>query len=137
MAQILRRPEINYANLTKKNESIDSEVVQQVEIAIKYSGYIERQQVEVDKFKSMEGKQIPTWIDYAQVPSLRTEARQKLGKIRPTTLGQASRISGISPADVSLLMVCMKRGPKSNVETCAAMEHFEAADGNGNCCRDL
>ena len=113
------------------------EVIQQVEIAIKYSGYIDRQQVEVDKFKSMEDKQIPDWVDYAQVPSLRTEARQKLSKIRPTTLGQASRISGISPADVSLVMVCMKRGPKSELETCAAMEHLEAAGDSGNCCGDL
>ena len=137
LAQILRRPEINYSQLSKSNESIDSEVIQQVEIAIKYSGYIDRQQVEVDKFKSMEDKQIPNWLDYAQVPSLRTEARQKLSKIRPTTLGQASRISGISPADVSLVMVCMKRGPRIDLETCAAVEHLETDADAGSCCGDL
>ena len=91
----------------------------------------------MDKFKTMEDKQIPTWIDYNQVPSLRTEARQKLGKIRPTTLGQASRISGISPADVSLLMVCMKRGPRIDLETCAAVEHLETDADAGSCCGDL
>lgn len=137
LAQILRRPEINYLNLSNRNESIKSEVVQQVEIAIKYSGYIDRQQVEVDKFKTMEDKQIPTWMDYNQVPSLRNEARQKLSKIRPTTLGQASRISGISPADVSLVMVCMKRGPRSDAEVCASLEHLETEGDGGNCCGDL
>ncbi len=137
LAQILRRPEITYLNLPNTNGSISSEVVQQVEIAIKYSGYIDRQQVEVDKFKSMEDKQIPTWMDYDRVPSLRNEARQKLIKIRPITLGQASRISGISPADVSLVMVCMKRGPKNDLETCAPLEHLKTEDDGGNCCGDL
>ncbi len=137
LAQILRRPELSYGQLPQQNTALDPEVIQQVEIALKYSGYIDRQQVEVNKFKSMEDKQIPDWLDYAQVASLRTEARQKLGKIRPATLGQASRISGISPADVSLIMVWMKRGPKTNVDACAAMEHVDLAEDNGNCCGDL
>ena len=85
----------------------------------------------------MEDKQIPAWIDYSQIPSLRTEARQKLGSIRPATLGQASRISGISPADVSLLMVSMKRGPKRDLEICAAAEHPEATEQSGSCGGDL
>ena len=137
LAQILRRPEVSYAQLSHQKEGAHPEVIQQAEIAIKYSGYIDRQQLEVDKFKSMEDKQIPAWIDYSQIPSLRTEARQKLGSIRPATLGQASRISGISPADVSLLMVSMKRGPKRDLEICAAAEHPEATEQSGSCCGDL
>jgi tRNA uridine 5-carboxymethylaminomethyl modification enzyme len=84
--------------------------VQQVEIAVKYSGYIERQENEVAKFKELEHKQIPAEFDYGLVPSLRLEARQKLAKIRPATIGQASRISGVSPADLSILLVWLKRG---------------------------
>jgi tRNA uridine 5-carboxymethylaminomethyl modification enzyme len=107
---MLRRPEVSYANLVGGLTSLAPDVIQQVEIAIKYAGYIERQEVDVAKFKSMEDKRIPDWIDYGLVPSLRMEARQKLGKIRPVTIGQASRISGVSPSDISLIMVWMKRG---------------------------
>ena len=90
--------------------TLSEEVIQQVEIAIKYAGYIDRQEVEVTKFKSLEDKQIPHQFDYGTVHSLRTEARQKLNQIRPATLGQASRISGVSPSDISILMVWLKRG---------------------------
>ena len=86
------------------------EIVQQVEITVKYAGYIDRQEIEVEKFKSLEDKQIPSSFDYDTVHSLRTEARQKLNKIRPATLGQASRISGVSPSDIGILMVWLKRG---------------------------
>jgi len=85
------------------------EEVQQVEIAIKYAGYIARQESEVEKLHTLEEKQIPSNFDYSTVPSLRNEARQKFQKIRPATLGQASRISGVSPADISILMVWLKR----------------------------
>jgi len=111
LAQILRRPEIAYGDLPKRNPDLTSDEMIQVEIALKYEGYIERQELDVKKMLSMEGKQIPDWLDYATVPSLRKEARQKLLQIRPATLGQASRISGVSPADVSVLMIWMKRGP--------------------------
>jgi tRNA uridine 5-carboxymethylaminomethyl modification enzyme len=110
LAQLLKRPEISYSNLPKRDLSLPEEITQQVEIAVKYAGYIERQQLEVDKVKSLEDKQIPGTLDYNVVPSLRMEARQKLTKIRPATLGQASRISGVSPADISILMVWLKRG---------------------------
>ena len=110
LAQLLRRPEINYAQLPCKNDSLGDEEIQQVEIALKYAGYINRQQCEIDKFKRLEDKQIPNTFDFSMVPSLRTEARQKLTKIRPATLGQAARISGVSPADISILMVWLKRG---------------------------
>jgi tRNA uridine 5-carboxymethylaminomethyl modification enzyme len=109
LEQILRRPEIGYKDLPVRNEALASEVIQQVEIAVKYAGYIDRQQIEIDKFKTLEGKQIPDSFDYGTVPSLRSEARQKLIKLRPATLGQASRISGVSPADISILTVWLKR----------------------------
>jgi tRNA uridine 5-carboxymethylaminomethyl modification enzyme len=76
---------------------------------LKYAGYITRQEHEVNRFKALEDKQIPTEFDYSKVPSLRPEARQKLSTIRPATIGQASRISGVSPADVSIVLVWLKR----------------------------
>jgi tRNA uridine 5-carboxymethylaminomethyl modification enzyme len=109
LEQMLRRPEISYKDLPNRDDGLSAEVIQQVEIAIKYAGYIDRQQSEIEKFKSMEGKQIPESFDYSTVPSLRSEARQKLTKLRPATLGQASRISGVSPADISILTVWLKR----------------------------
>ena len=110
MQTLLRRPEVSYKDLPSRDDSLDAEVIQQVEIEIKYAGYIDRQGVEVEKFKALESKQIPDTFDYAAVPSLRTEARAKLQKIRPQTLGQASRISGVSPADIAILTVWLKRG---------------------------
>jgi tRNA uridine 5-carboxymethylaminomethyl modification enzyme len=110
LAQILKRPEVNYAALPSRNDQLTSEEILQVEIAIKYVGYIDRQEAEVAKFKQLEDKEIPISFDYQQVNGLRREARQKLGQIRPRTLGQASRISGVSPADISVLMVWLKRG---------------------------
>jgi len=109
LAQRLRRPEISYIDIEDKNTSLAPDVVQQVEIALKYAGYITRQQNEVARFKELEHKQIPPEFDYALVPSLRAEARQKLREIRPATIGQAARISGVSPADVSILLVWLKR----------------------------
>jgi tRNA uridine 5-carboxymethylaminomethyl modification enzyme len=114
LAQMLRRPEILYKDLPSRDEGLSAEAIQQVEIAIKYAGYIDRQQSQVEQFKRLEDKQIPVSFDYAAVPSLRSEARQKLTKIRPATLGQASRISGVSPADVSILMVWLKRTAQRN-----------------------
>jgi tRNA uridine 5-carboxymethylaminomethyl modification enzyme len=114
LAKILSRPEVNYENLPNRNEALTEEVVQQVEIAIKYAGYVERQELEVEKFKTLEDKIIPDAFDFSTVPSLRLEARQKLSKIRPATIGQASRISGVSPADISILMVCLKRWGATN-----------------------
>jgi tRNA uridine 5-carboxymethylaminomethyl modification enzyme len=109
LAKILSRPEMNYKDLPKRNEALADEIVQQVEITVKYAGYIERQELEVKKFKALESKAIPAAFDFSSVPSLRLEARQKLDKIRPATIGQAARISGVSPADISILMVCLKR----------------------------
>ena len=110
LAQLLRRPELTYKDLPNPDPDLTDEVVQQVETAIKYAGYIARQDSEIAKFKNLEDKHIPPAFDYTSVPSLRNEARQKFIKIRPATLGQASRISGVSPADLSILMVWLKRG---------------------------
>jgi tRNA uridine 5-carboxymethylaminomethyl modification enzyme len=116
LLQILRRPEVRYADLPQRDEELSEEVIRQVEIAVKYQGYIERQELDVGKLKEMEQKQIPPWLDYQSIPSLRIESRQKLERIRPATIGQASRISGVSPADISLVLLWLKRGPQTNVE---------------------
>jgi tRNA uridine 5-carboxymethylaminomethyl modification enzyme len=110
LAQLLRQPGVKYKDIVFDNNTLSDTIISKLEITIKYAGYIARQENEVAKFKSLEDKQIPEAFDYATVPSLRSEARQKLGKIRPATLGQASRISGVSPADVGILMVWLKRG---------------------------
>jgi tRNA uridine 5-carboxymethylaminomethyl modification enzyme len=109
LSKILSRPEVNYQALPNRIEHLSDEVVQQVEIAVKYAGYISRQETEVGRQKNLEDKQIPATFDFSTVPSLRLEARQKLIKIRPQTIGQAARISGVSPADISILLVWLKR----------------------------
>ena len=113
LAQLLRRPENTYADLPDRDVSLAPEVVQQVEIALKYEGYIERQQIDVERGKTLETKQIPSTFDYERVIGLRHEARQKLLSIQPATIAQAARISGVSPADISLLLVHLKRGEAS------------------------
>ena len=109
LEQLLRRPEVTYSTLPDRDESLSGDVIQQVEIAIKYAGYIERQEAEVARFRGLEDRVIPDSLDYAAVPGLRNEARQKLTQIRPTTFGQAARISGVSPADLSLVLVWARR----------------------------
>jgi len=121
LAKMLSRPELNYRDLPNRTDTLTEEVIQQIEITIKYAGYVERQEIEVSRMKNFEEKNIPESLDYATVPSLRLEARQKLTKIRPLTVGQAARISGVSPADISILLVWMKRGGSNGV-----------AKGNGN-----
>ncbi|MGH7994477.1 MAG: tRNA uridine-5-carboxymethylaminomethyl(34) synthesis enzyme MnmG, partial [Limisphaerales bacterium] len=114
LVKFLSRPEVTYKDLPSRNETLSDEVIQQVEIAAKYAGYIERQGFEVEKFKSLEDKIIPDTFDFSAVPSLRLEASQKLARIRPTTIGQAARISGVSPADIGILVVWLKRSPVAN-----------------------
>src|SRR5208337_272534 len=110
LAKILKRPEVSYKDLHYKCDKLSEEVINQVEIIIKYEGYIARQEDEIARFRSLENKLIPDGFDYSAVPSLRLEARQKFLKIRPATLGQASRISGVSPSDIGILMVWQKQG---------------------------
>ncbi|MGA2244604.1 MAG: tRNA uridine-5-carboxymethylaminomethyl(34) synthesis enzyme MnmG [Verrucomicrobiota bacterium] len=117
LAKILSRPEVKYREMPGQDEKLSDEVVQQVEIAIKYSGYVDRQEIEVSRLKSLEEKIIPPSFDFSAVPSLRLEARQKLSKIRPQTIAQAGRISGVSPADISILLVWLKRSASADVST--------------------
>ena len=114
MEQLLRRPEINYSDLPKKDPTLNDEVIKQVEIAIKYSGYIDRQLAEVERFSVVDKKQIPPSFDYGSIRGFRIEARQKLTEMRPMTLGQAARISGITPADISVLLIALKRNPPNS-----------------------
>ena len=112
MADLLMRPELNYellAEIDPDRKELPEDVTEQVEIELKYSGYIERQQRQVEQFKKTESRKIPEHLNYDDVPSLRIEARQKLKKIRPENIGQASRISGVSPADISVLLVYLKQ----------------------------
>ena len=110
--EFLKRPEINIAHLEHFIEiPYSKEVKEQVEINIKYEGYIKKANKEAEKMLSLEEKQIPDNINYDKVPNLASEARQKLNDIRPTTIGQASRISGVNPADISILMVYLRRNP--------------------------
>jgi tRNA uridine 5-carboxymethylaminomethyl modification enzyme len=132
LAQLLRRPEIHYQNLPNPNAFLPQDVIQQVEIEIKYAGYIDRQQAEVEKLRNLEDKKIPDSFNYSAVPSLRTEARQKLMKIRPATLGQALRISGVSPADIGILAVWLKRYAKESAasDLGAVREKHEEGDAS-------
>ncbi len=109
--ELLSRPELDYAALgpvDKERDELPTDVKEQVEIEIKYHGYIERQMKQVEAFKKLEKKYIPKDMDYDKVKSLRLEARQKLKQFRPVSIGQASRISGVSPADISVLLVYLK-----------------------------
>jgi len=111
LAELMCRPELNYeilGEIDKTREPLSQEVIDQVEIEIKYEGYITRQQRQVEQYKKMEKKMIPENLDYDDVPSLRLEARQKLKMFKPVSVGQASRISGVSPADVSVLLVYLE-----------------------------
>lgn len=111
LAELIRRPELSYEALAPVDENrpvLRDDVKEQVNINIKYDGYIRRQQKQVEQFKKLEEKKIPEDMDYDQVKSLRTEAVQKLKLFRPASIGQASRISGVSPADVSVLLVYLQ-----------------------------
>ena len=112
LAELIRRPELDYEKLAPIDPGrpkIPTDVAEQVNILIKYDGYITRQMKQVEHYKKLEKKKIPEGFDYDQVPSLRIEARQKLKLYRPVSIGQASRISGVSPADISVLLVYMEQ----------------------------
>ena len=112
--ELLKRPEVNMNNIEHFIEiPYDDEIKEQVEINIRYSGYIEKATKEAEKMLSLEEKLIPEDIDYSKIPNIASEAREKLEKIRPTSLGQASRISGVNPADISILMVYLRKGEKN------------------------
>ena len=112
LEELLRRPQITYERLValgKGKKDLSPEVVFQVEVNVKYQGYIERQNREIEKFRRMEGMRIPVDMDFSKIPSLSLEVREKLSRFKPTSIGQASRISGITPAAVSTLMIYLKK----------------------------
>lgn len=111
VSDLIKRPELDYemlAPVDKKRPELSWRVREQVNISIKYDGYIRRQMLQVEQFKKLENRRIPDSIDYTQIKGLRLEARQKLSKIRPANIGQAGRISGVSPADINVLLVYLK-----------------------------
>ncbi len=110
-SDLLKRPQVTYEGMRRldpKRPELPDDVCEQVEISIKYEGYINRQIRQAEQFKRLESKKLPDGIDYSSIDGLRIEARQKLDKIRPKSLGQASRISGVNPADIAVLMVYLK-----------------------------
>lgn len=120
LAEVLKRPEMDYedfAEVDTDRPKLPKDVIEQVMIELRYEGYIKRQQQQVDQFKRLERRLIPENVNYDDVPSLRIEAKQKLKEVKPVSIGQASRISGVSPADVSMLLVYMEqlsRGSHNN-----------------------
>jgi tRNA uridine 5-carboxymethylaminomethyl modification enzyme len=112
-ADLLKRPEMNYElieQLTKSDKDLDADIKEQIEIQVKYEGYIEKSLQQVERLKKMENKKIPENIDYEAINGLATEAKQKLKKIKPLSIAQASRISGVNPADISILLVYLEQG---------------------------
>ena len=117
LQELCKRPECNYKNLEEldpERPSLSASICEEVEIEIKYEGYIKRQIQQVEAFKKLERKKLPKEIDYQNMQNLRLEARQKLDKIRPENIGMASRISGVSPADISVLLVYLERYKKES-----------------------
>ncbi|OIU72937.1 tRNA uridine-5-carboxymethylaminomethyl(34) synthesis enzyme MnmG [Rossellomorea aquimaris] len=117
-ADLLKRPEMNYSHIKRLVPSeveLSADVEEQVEIQVKYEGYIEKSLQQVDKLKKMENKKIPEKIDYEAISGLASEARQKLIEVRPLSLAQASRISGVNPADISILLVYIEQGKIAKV----------------------
>ncbi len=112
LAQLLKRPHVNYAHLEaldKKSPGLSADVIEQVELELKYEGYIARQLAQLEKLKQLEDYTLPAKLDYQRIPGLSTEVRQVFGRIKPVSLGQASRIPGVTPAAISILMVYLKR----------------------------
>ena len=112
LVALLRRPQLTYADLAPfdpDRPDLPADVAEQVEISVKYEGYIQRQQKQVEDFQKMERRRLPPDLDYSSIQGLRLEAREKLNAVRPADLGQASRISGVSPADVTALMIYLER----------------------------
>ena len=117
LIELLRRPQISYADLApidKNRPELDANIFEQVEIEVKYEGYIEKQLRQVEQLRKLENKKLPSDFDYTELNGLRLEAQEKLNKIKPSSIGQASRISGVSPADVNVLLIWLssKRNDK-------------------------
>jgi tRNA uridine 5-carboxymethylaminomethyl modification enzyme len=116
LIDLLRRPEISYQDLISFDQSCDltdPAVAEEVEIQVKYAGYIQRQEEQIGKLSRLEGIRLPAHMDFRAIPGLTAEVREKLEKVKPLSLGQASRISGITPAAISILLIHLKRFPGS------------------------
>ncbi len=161
LSEIIKRPEVTYATLPGRRDDLPEEVWFQVETRLKYAGYIDRQEFEVERLRSQEERVIPEAFDYGIVPSLRIEARIKLEQVRPRTLGQAGRISGVTPADIALLMISLRKTGGSSTSSstpapppapipcapadpdpedntcCAAEENLDSPSAHNQCCGDL
>ena len=112
LAELLKRPELSYEALGEidpDRPALSEEVCQQVQINLRYEGYIRRQENQVRQFKKLEGKKLDPDLDYQKIRGLRREAAQKLDQLKPVNIGQASRISGVSPADISVLLVYLEQ----------------------------
>ena len=112
LADLLRRPQVSYEDLApfdKERPQLPPSVTEEVEIQLKYAGYLARQEKQVAEFKKEEARLLPDNLDYNAISGLRLEARQKLSDIRPLSLGQAGRISGVSPADIAVLMIYLEQ----------------------------
>jgi len=136
LLQWLRRPEVGYLDLPGANPSLPAEVRQQVEIAAKYEGYIAREMAEIARARTLEDLPIPASFDFHQVRNLRIEARTKLAATRPGTVGQASRISGVSPSDISILLVWLRRAPAhpdQALEQSPEVPRGTSGQGTGTC----
>ncbi|MBD9116553.1 MAG: tRNA uridine-5-carboxymethylaminomethyl(34) synthesis enzyme MnmG, partial [Clostridiales bacterium] len=112
LADLLRRPQVSYADIAPfdpERPELSAAVTDEVEIQIKYAGYLTRQEKQVEEFKKEEARLLPDDLDYAAIPGLRLEAREKLAAIRPVSIGQAGRISGVSPADIAVLLIYLEQ----------------------------
>lgn len=120
LAQLVKRPELGYQDIvtfSPPDEELSPEVVEQVEIQLKYEGYIRKSLQQVNKMKKMEEKRIPSWVDFQKVPGISSEAREKLVRVQPLSIGQASRISGVNPADISILLVYIEQSGKVSTKS--------------------
>ena len=112
LADLLRRPQVSYADIAPfdpERPELSHAVTDEVEIQIKYAGYLTRQEKQVEEFRKEEARLLPENLDYAAIPGLRLEAREKLAAIRPMSIGQAGRISGVSPADIAVLLIYLEQ----------------------------
>ncbi len=128
LIELLRRPEISYCELIQIDEGapeLSFSEMEQVELAVKYEGYIKRQLLQVGQFKKLEERKLPVWIDYNEIQGLRIEARQKLSQIRPESVGQASRITGVSPADISVLLIYLEQNRRGRTNSPPAPLSYE------------
>ncbi len=118
LSQLIKRPEVKIEHihhLSPPEEPVSPEVAEQVEIQLKYEGYIKKSLQQVEKMRKMENKRIPDWVDYDQVNGISSEAKENLNRVRPLSLGQASRIAGVNPSDISILLIYLEQGRQSRV----------------------